>query len=69
MTPSRLLGAADVRILQDDGWCFRDRGVQMADCYAVWSARGDDRELRFLACPERFPEMWPEPPNGPSKTT
>jgi hypothetical protein len=58
-----LLGAGDVRRLQDDGWGFANGGLRLGDCYAVWSAKGDEQKVRFLACPERYPELWPEEPN------
>lgn len=52
------LGKAEVRALEADGWAFADGGVKLADCWAVWSQRGEELKLRWLACPEKYPEAW-----------
>lgn len=53
-----LLGLAEIRELEADGWGFADGGTQMAGCWAIWSQRGDELKLRFLADPEKYPEAW-----------
>lgn len=52
------MGLADVRKLQAEGWAFADGGIKTSDCWAVWSAKGEDRKIQFLADPDIYPRMW-----------
>lgn len=58
-----LLGAADVKRMQAEGWSFADGGMRMADCWTCWCERGQERTIVLLADPEEYPHLWPDEPH------
>jgi hypothetical protein len=56
--PAGFIGRREVEALQRDGWEFSERGVQVCDGWVVWSYRNGEWRLRWLACPDRFPNLW-----------
>lgn len=56
--PSPLLGEAQVRKLQSDGWDFEPSGIRLGDSWAVWAQRAGVHRCHFLADPDRYPAAW-----------
>lgn len=61
--PPPLIGEADVKRLQAEGWCFSTGGIKLGNCYSCWASKGEEQHVFFLADPEKYPEAWSQEPN------
>ena len=58
--PPPMIGLAELRRLQVEGWEFHDGGIKLADGYATWGSKGEEQKPFFLADPDKYPEAWME---------
>lgn len=56
--PAPLIGEADVKRLQTEGWRFESHGIRLKNCYTCWALKGEEWKTFFLADPEIYPDSW-----------
>lgn len=64
--PPPLIGEAEVKRLQGEGWQFDSGGIKLGNCWSCWAALGEQRKVYFLADPDLYPEAWSQEPNEKS---